>query len=381
MTAIHLDPIERTDPDFRDLLDALFLTEMPAAFEAFNAEIDRINAFAFGSYSATSTTSLTIGSGSKTLTVEPGKGFTEGQPVLITNSAMPSNYMNGRVTSYDSTTGAMTVNVTDTAGGGTAATWSVSISAVVMVTGSPIKQRTVAGAGALTVSDFGKLINLNGTFTLTPDAAATLGAGWWCWLRNVGTGTPTLDPTGAETVDGVASGAVRGTVLLICDGAGFTAIKQGPFTTTEVLTSGTSWTAPLGVRNARVRGEGGAGSAGGGGLAFGGGGGGGFDVRFLTSPGTTHACAIGAQGAPVSAPSTGNTGGSTTFTANGITYTALGGGGGTGSAGGSGGGSSGAGALLLRGSNGWSSAASSPVTGNGALNYNFGSGGCIVLEY
>jgi hypothetical protein len=388
MTIPLAPPLERTSPAFPDQLDNYFLEWIPDFTLALDQEIERINSFAFGSYSATSTTSLTVGTGSKTLTVEPGKGFTLGQPVLIASTAAPSTYMNGQVTAYDSTTGVMTVNVTSISGSGTAASWSVSVSAVVLVSAAKIAQRTITGTDTLTAGDFGKLVNLNGTFTLTPDAAATLGAGWWCWLRNVGTGTPTLDPTGAETVDGVASGPVRGTILLVCDGTGFTAVKQGPFTTTEVLTSGTSWTAPLGVRTLHARGQGGTGGKGGGSPASGGGGGGGFDVTVPIAPGAAYAYAIGAAGVDGTAAGNGSPGGSTTLTVNGTTYTADGGGGGVGagasgtpSLGGSG---SGTGALILRGGYGMSSGSSS-YFGRGALNYltstSATSAGVLILEY
>lgn len=182
MTIPLLPSLERTSPTFAADLDAFFLTQLPATIPAFNAEVARINNVAFGSYSATSTTSLTVSTGSKSLTVEAGKGFTLGQPVLIASTAAPSTYMNGQVTAYDSVTGAMTVNVTAISGSGTAAAWSVSVSAVVLVSAAKISQRTITGTDTLTASDFGKLVNLSGTFTLTPDAAATLGAGWWCWF-------------------------------------------------------------------------------------------------------------------------------------------------------------------------------------------------------
>lgn len=163
-----------------------------------------------------------------------------------------------------------------------------------------IEQRILNSASTLVPEDLGKLINCSGTFTLSVTAAATLGSGWWCYVRNTGTGTVTLDPNGAETVDGVISGLVSGTVLVICNGTAFTASKLGPMTTTQVLTSGTSWTCPLGVRSIRARAVGG---GGGGGqssaadiVAPGGGGGGYFEGTYQTSPGTAYGYGIGAGG-------------------------------------------------------------------------------------
>lgn len=330
MTIPALPSLDRTSATFKTDLDTFFLTQLPATIPAFNAEIERVNQFAFGSYSATSSTSLTIGTGSKSLTIEAGKGFTIGQPVLIASTAAPSNYMSGQVTAYNSGTGAMTVNVTAIGGSGTVASWAVSVSAVVLATAPSLSQRTITGTDTLIASDQGKLINCSGTFTLSVTAATTLGDGWWCYVRNTGTGTVTLDPSGAETVDGVASGPVRDTILLACNGTAFTAVKIGPFSTIEILTSGTTWPCPLGVRRARVRGCGG---GGGGGrssdLAEGspGAGGGYFEGIYSMTPGTAYTYAIGAAGVKASATgAAGTAGGSTSITINSVTLTGNGGG-------------------------------------------------------
>lgn len=85
---------------------------------------------------ATSTTSLTIGTGSKTLIVQTNLPISVGQYVVIANTAAPTNYMFGQVTAYSSTTGSLTVNVTSTGGSGTIATWTVSATGPAGATGT-----------------------------------------------------------------------------------------------------------------------------------------------------------------------------------------------------------------------------------------------------
>ncbi len=76
-------------------------------------------------YTTTSSTSISISNGAKTLTVGTGLSYAVGQTVIIANSA--TNVMTGTVTAYNSTTGVMNVNVTATTGSGTFTSWTVAL--------------------------------------------------------------------------------------------------------------------------------------------------------------------------------------------------------------------------------------------------------------
>jgi hypothetical protein len=99
-----------------------------AAAQRATAESAAATALAAGtSITGTSATSLTIGTGSKSLTIETGRAFVAGMPVRIgqAGAGANTNYMDGDVTSYDATTGALVVNATATGGSGTFSAWAV----------------------------------------------------------------------------------------------------------------------------------------------------------------------------------------------------------------------------------------------------------------
>ncbi|SFK44764.1 Chaperone of endosialidase [Sphingomonas sp. NFR04] len=128
------DPPSRADPSgFSDRADE-FLGALPLFAEQVNETATAMQAAAVTAInapgtSASSTTSLAIGTGSKTLTLaETGKAFAIGQFVIIARTAAPTTYLHGQITAYNSGTGVMTVSVGKTGGSGTYAAWTISLS-------------------------------------------------------------------------------------------------------------------------------------------------------------------------------------------------------------------------------------------------------------
>jgi len=77
----------------------------------------------FGAY--TSTTSATIGTGSVSVTMNTGQLLTSLNYVKLFRTSDPTKWMWGQVTSYDTGTGALVVNITNTNGTGTFTDWSI----------------------------------------------------------------------------------------------------------------------------------------------------------------------------------------------------------------------------------------------------------------
>lgn len=138
--------------------------------------------------SATSTTSLTIGTGSKSLTIQTDKNLVVGMSVKIAYTNTGTDWMHGDITAYTANTGALVVNVTNTNGSGTQTAWTVSLSNPVIggaVTSSPLTMttsrllgRTTASTGAIEeISVSGGLSFTGGVLTGAPSIKPPMQAG------------------------------------------------------------------------------------------------------------------------------------------------------------------------------------------------------------
>ncbi len=98
--------------------------------------------------------------------------------------------------------------------------------------GGATSRQAKTGTYNIASTDRGTIIDCtSGTFSVTMTAAATLGAGFNCWVYNSGSGTITLDPNSSETIR-TPSGSGTTTTLaqgagcfLMCDGSGWLTVS------------------------------------------------------------------------------------------------------------------------------------------------------------
>ena len=153
---------------------------------------------------ATSTTSVAIGTGTKNLTVEANKNFVIGMTIKAAFDV--SNYIVGTVSAYNSSTGAISIIVNTTAGSGTYTQWYFSPSVIY----SPVMQKFyLTSNAALDYTVSGKLIEVSGNITISFGANSTLGNGWYIFMRNVGVRDVTLDPFGTELISGLTTATLE----------------------------------------------------------------------------------------------------------------------------------------------------------------------------
>lgn len=149
---------------------------------------------------ATSTSSLTVGTGSKAFTLaQTGKNFVVGQWVTISRTSAPTTtYMVGAITSFTSGTGDITVNVATINGsGGPFTDWSV-------IQGSPIYKYGLTSIGSIRFD-----IEKGTTVSPTTDDIST-------YLRSGTTATAATYPLAAgKGIDcyGTTTGGIAGSYI------------------------------------------------------------------------------------------------------------------------------------------------------------------------
>ena len=99
-------------------------------------------------YATTSSSTLSIGVQSWNLTVGTNLAYSPPQGVVIADSSAPlTNYMIGDVTSYNSGTGALTVNVHNAYGSGSHSAWTVNLDGAIGPQGVPGAQGPIGVQG------------------------------------------------------------------------------------------------------------------------------------------------------------------------------------------------------------------------------------------
>lgn len=157
--------------------DKTYIASLNELIADINALYTSFLATTAGAYfKATSATSATIGTGSKgpfTLVETSERAFAIGMQVRVADSAAPStNYMDGSITAYNTTTREVTVNVTAITGSGTKTAWTISMTAV-----SGIVPVASGGTGASDAATARTNLGLGSAATSASSAFATSAQG------------------------------------------------------------------------------------------------------------------------------------------------------------------------------------------------------------
>lgn len=160
------------------------------------------------------------------VTTASAHGLGTGQTVYI-SGVVGNTAANG---SFSATVTSSTTFSLDTSTGNGAYTSGGTVSTI-----QAIKQGlTVSAVSAISsnptanVTDKGKLYVCTSTFTFGLTAAAILGASWYCYVRNDGTGIITIDPNASETIDGLTTiNMYPGEgLIIVCDGSNFKTVGR-----------------------------------------------------------------------------------------------------------------------------------------------------------
>ncbi len=195
---------------------AALVSQNSATASASSASTSAANALNYiNGLFATSTTSLLIATGSKAFTIQTGKNMTPGQFLTAASNANSANYMHGVITSYNSGTGALVLNVLDIGGSGTLADWNLAVSGTQGpqgIQGIPGTNGAVAVSGTPTVNQFANWV----------DATTVKGTSITGLVKGNGASVPAAAVAGTDYL----APAAIGTTVLAYDAQLFSNIPQ-----------------------------------------------------------------------------------------------------------------------------------------------------------
>jgi hypothetical protein len=164
----------------------------------------------------TSTTSVAIGTGSKSFTTQTNLGYLVGMTLRLAFDSV--NYMTGDVTSYNTGSGALVVNVTSVVGSGTRTSWVITMAAVGASAAGSV---SFTPAGNIAATNVQAAIQELDTEKLSNSAGAVTGTNLESIITGATVGSSanipviTYDPNGRITAVSSASKITLGTPVTL----------------------------------------------------------------------------------------------------------------------------------------------------------------------
>lgn len=179
ITALPSPPSTNDPANFATKADAL-LAALPTFVTEANATAVAMN---LNSTTDTSASSVAIGTGAKSFTVSTGKSFQPGMWLVLADTAAPStNSMYGQITSYNTGTGALVMNVLQVSGSGTKTAWVISQAAAAPVQVLPGFlfgcTMSTAGSSATMSISAGRATDSTGVQSMALSAIAKTTSAW-----------------------------------------------------------------------------------------------------------------------------------------------------------------------------------------------------------
>jgi len=132
--------------------DSTVLPYFVAVARAYSQAATEARDGALAIFAGSSSTPNTIGSGSKSFAANTGKGWAPGSTLVAFSSSGPANALYGRVTDYNSTTGALVLEVpaNSFSGSGSVTDWIIVPGGVIGATGAtgPQGPQGITGSGS-----------------------------------------------------------------------------------------------------------------------------------------------------------------------------------------------------------------------------------------